>query len=820
MKSWYASRLRGETQGFFRSHLDPNFAQSGPRSASDPLDRGPAGAILDLPRPGGIQKVGWPGLVALIVLTLGLALHPLAVDDAFITYRYAHNLATGLGFVYNPGRPVLSTTAPLWALVLAAGAWLGADLPALANALSAIAVGAAALCLLALGRQAGRPRLGALAALFYALHPLLWLTLGLETAAFLALALAAVWAYRSGRLYRTALLLALATLTRADGLILAAVLAVDHLRQTSEVWPDFRCLRRLLGAAAFYFVLMLPLLAWLTWQFGSPLPATLAAKRAQAALGITGFYAHTTYLQGLGILARARLAQTPLYLLVLPVLALGLIALFRDARTGWARLLVAWSAAHLLGYTLLGVTPYYWYYAPLLPGVVALLSLGVVRVGKLGNWEIGHWSFSIGHFLAFLLILALLWSDGAMVRALHGPVPPPEDPVSKVLPEAKGDLYAQAGRWLCEHTPPEALIGVTEVGILGYYSRRPMVDFLGLLEPDVAEALARGDLYWALLHYQPDYLALTAVSPLYAYDLRADPWFQAAYAPVQTFDDPRFWGSPLTVYRRQVGRLPLAEGSDGLPADALRLDAEFGGQIRLLGAVAGADTAQPGDILPLTLYWQATGPVEADYTVFVHLLGRHERVIAQRDAAPGLGARPTGGWTPGQIVADPYLLALPPAAYAPDEAVWEVGLYDAATGRRLSLADGGDNVRFGAVTIRPADEPLRLDFGPVSLTGYDLDRLALSPGETIHVTLHWSGAGPAAVALQLVSEQGAALIRAEGDLSRQTFALTPPADAPPGAYDLELLVADPGTGAALPLLGADGQPQSDRARLTKIRLTP
>jgi hypothetical protein len=360
---------------------------------------------------------------------------------------------------------------------------------------------------------------------------------------------------------------------------------------------------------------------------------------------------------------------------------------------------------------------------------------------------------------------------------------------------------------------------VTEVGVLGYYAERPMVDFLGLLEPDVADALARGDLYWALLHYQPDYLALTGVSPLYAYDLRADPWFQAAYAPVQRWDDIYFWASPVTIYQRQIERIPLVEpGPGGLPEGAIRLDADFGRQIRLLGAVTGDDAVRPGDVMALTLYWQALEAVERDYTVFVHLLGEHDRVLAQRDAAPGLGARPTSRWTPGQVVADPYLLALPEAAYAPDRAVWEVGLYDAASGQRLPLAAGGDNVRFGAVSVEPAVEPLRLDFGPLALTGYELDRLALAPGEALRVTLHWQGEGPANVSVQLVSEQGDVVAQAGGSLSQGVFVLALPANAPPGAYDLEALVSDPATGETLPLLGADGQPRGGRARLTKVRL--
>ena len=51
-----------------------------------------------------------------------LRLHqpPNTVDDAYITFRYARNIASGVGFVYNAGDPVLGTTTPAYALLLAA----------------------------------------------------------------------------------------------------------------------------------------------------------------------------------------------------------------------------------------------------------------------------------------------------------------------------------------------------------------------------------------------------------------------------------------------------------------------------------------------------------------------------------------------------------------------------------------------------------------------------------------------------------------------------------------------------------------------------
>jgi len=779
--------------------------------------------------------VGW---LAAIALLLGNALHRLAVDDAFITYRYAHNLASGMGFTYNVGRPILSTTAPLYALLLAAGSLLWPDLPSLGNALSAIALWVAAGLVFTLGRREKTPWVGALAALLLVVHPLLWLSLGLETAVFLALALGALVAYRSGYLRWTAVLLALTTLIRGDGLILTGIVAADYaldgvVRRVPEKTVqslEATTMRAALGALGLYVAVMLPLLVWLTGQFGSPLPATLGAKVAQSELGVTGFYAHTTYLQGLGILVRARLGQSPLYVLFVPAVVAGLVAMWRQGQ--WVRLVVAWGAVHLVGYAFLGVTPYYWYYAPLVLALVCAAALGVVEsarwLARRGVGQLVNWGF--GGLWAAVLLTALVGSDVAMMRALAGPVPPPEDPVSKVLPEAKVGVYEQAGLWLRGHTPVNASVGVTEVGVMGYYAERPMIDFLGLLEPGVAKAVSRGDLYWALLRYQPDYLALTAILPLYAYDLRADPWFQAAYAPVQTFDDPRFWGSPLTVYERRVPRTPLVEpAAGGLPEGATRLDVDFGRQIRLLGAVTSKSAVQAGDVLALTLYWEALEPVAHDYTVFVHLLGEHDRVIAQRDAPPGLGARPTSRWTPGLVVADPYLLALPEAAYAPDQAVWEVGLYDAGTGQRLPTAGGGDNVRFGAVSVQPAAEPLRLDFGPVALTGYELDRLALSAGETLSVTLCWAErskrASPVQIIVQLAGEAGDVGAQVSHRLEalligEAVYRLTLGADAPPGAYDLEVIIADPLTGQALPLLGADGQPRSDRAYLTKVRLYP
>ena len=58
-------------------------------------------------------------LVALAGLGAGILAAGISYDDAWITYRYAYNLAAGDGFVYNTGERVFGTSAPGYALVLA-----------------------------------------------------------------------------------------------------------------------------------------------------------------------------------------------------------------------------------------------------------------------------------------------------------------------------------------------------------------------------------------------------------------------------------------------------------------------------------------------------------------------------------------------------------------------------------------------------------------------------------------------------------------------------------------------------------------------------
>lgn len=79
-----------------------------------------------------------------------------ALDDAFISFRYAYNLAEGRGLVYNEGERVEGSTNLLWTLLVAAGIRLGFEAPEAAHVLD-LAAGVAALLAAFAFARAGLP---------------------------------------------------------------------------------------------------------------------------------------------------------------------------------------------------------------------------------------------------------------------------------------------------------------------------------------------------------------------------------------------------------------------------------------------------------------------------------------------------------------------------------------------------------------------------------------------------------------------------------------------------------------------------------------
>jgi len=152
-----------------------------------------------------------------------------------------------------------------------------------------------------------------------------------------------------------------------------------------------------------------------------------------------------------------------------------------------------------------------------------------------------------------------------------------------------------------------------------------------------------------------------------------------------------------------------------------RTDVWLGESIRLVGYRLARDNVNPGDTLLLTLYWRAGGPIDQDYTVFVHLLGPDGRLVAQQDNPPVRSTRPTSGWGVNELIEDPYEIRLP--ADAPfGEYTLSVGMYDPVTLERLPTFDAAgehlpeDRVVLATVRVEPVIPRWRWALSAIWLT--------------------------------------------------------------------------------------------------------
>lgn len=499
-----------------------------------------------------------PLVYVIVGASLALLMRGIRFDDPYITYRYAENLAAGRGFVFSPGEATLITTAPLYALLLGGLGLLGLAAPGASAWLGVSALIATGWALWELGR-ARAPLASFIAGATLIAFPLVWLTVGFETPLFLAVALWAFVCAGRQRVLAAGVLLGIAVGLRGDGALVAvltaAVLAVQHWRAGAA-----RVTGLVLRLSAPALLVYAPLALWLTMQFGSPLPSTLQTKSAQAVSGLTGFYAFTTFPEGAWILISAYVEQHATFLVVIALAALGALVLGRDVRAHddaaaiWQLAPVAWLLLHLFGYTAIGVAPYVWYYAPLVPGLAWLCGHGVQTIWRAAQrWPQTSATTRVAPaaLAASMLFAALGLANAPIVAVLNGGTPPnPTLRASKVLPETKVDIYEQVGRWIAANTPAEATLGVTELGVMGYYAQRHTVDFLGLTTPGALADIRHGDFVAGLLREQPDYVAFPAINAIYDVNPQKEAWFLKLYRPVKAFDDARFWSTPMTVRQR------------------------------------------------------------------------------------------------------------------------------------------------------------------------------------------------------------------------------------------------------------------------------
>lgn len=425
--------------------------------------------------------------VFLSVMFLFITFLDWAYDDPFITFRYARNLVAGYGFVYNPGEQILSTTTPLFTLLLAFIHPFTTDIHIQATLIGVVSLIMGGLSLFNLSRSWDALLVGWTGLLLYTSFPLLARTLGSETPLYLALCIATYTFYARRNYIYTAIFAGMATLTRPDGIIVAIILAVDYLIRRRKLLP-WRPFLIFTG-----FLAVWGIFAWI--YFGSPLPVTLFAKQRQGAMLIS-----QGFILGFPSIVKEYLSWPYVLQIVLAIIGL-FYALLK--KRDWIPFF-AWPILYFLAYSLLGVSGYFWYYAPLVPGFVIATGLGLLAIRDLFSPLISGGSIwldrSINALIGSLVLIMLITNVSNLYQLSR-------------QNDNRYAIYRASGEWLRENSNPVDKVGALEVGIIGYYSQRTMIDFAGLIQPEVAERLAPESTYedvaiWAVESYQPDYLVL------------------------------------------------------------------------------------------------------------------------------------------------------------------------------------------------------------------------------------------------------------------------------------------------------------------------
>lgn len=438
-------------------------------------------------------------------------------DDAFITYRYADNLARGRGLVFNPGERVFGTTAPGLALVLGAGRWAtGVPVHWLGSAATGFALLVIAGTTLVVCRRAGHAAAGAIGGTLVVASAWAWVCQGFEGPVALAvLLLAAGLAERHPAL--GGMVAGLAIWLRPDAALGGALLGVilwHHGRR-----PPWRF--ALGGAAA---VVSGVAAAW-AW-FGRVLPETWAAKHAHAVgLDRVSVEPADFWLEVVPMARRS--LGAPWWLLAL-LGAVGLIVTLRRAGRG-GRLLAGQAVALLVAYPFLGVRAAPWYPLPVVLTLVALAPLGAFALAEVAvRWlptRSTSRRWAVAGVAGFLLASPLAAAGQRVGVAWQ---------VLASRPHFEG--YRKAAHWIAADAEPTDAIATVEIGILAYYSDLAVEDLMGLVTPRSIPFVAAGDLGGALLAKPTRYVVERPGTDGYTGQFSSAKWFRKRWKRAALLD--------------------------------------------------------------------------------------------------------------------------------------------------------------------------------------------------------------------------------------------------------------------------------------------
>jgi hypothetical protein len=390
------------------------------------------------------------------------------LDDAWIHQTYARNLAQGYGWSLIPGEPSAGLTAPLWALLLAP-----ATLLHLGPFQLTFLLGWASLWGLSLTAAKltdvllpGQPRWSLAVGLLMALEwHLVWAAgSGMETLLFTLLVT-----------YILSLLVLQEEMTNKNSLLIGALVGLsawlrpEGITLLAAVGLVWLCRDRKFKSGAFtlagFALAFLPYLAFNRWLAGAGWPNTFYAKQAE-------------YISLLELPLFSRLIGQ----FSLPLVGAGALLLpgyiysvYKAIKNhSWGILAgILWMLGFLGMYALrLPVTYQHGRYAiPAMPVYFIFSLIGTAKLAVPQSKQMLQRLVSRAWLVSLAVVCLLFYGMGA--RAY-----------TRDVAIINTEMVAIA-QWITEYTSPNELIAAHDIGALGFFGNRPLLDLAGLVSPDV-----------------------------------------------------------------------------------------------------------------------------------------------------------------------------------------------------------------------------------------------------------------------------------------------------------------------------------------------
>ncbi len=417
------------------------------------------------------------GIVAISVSAASLYVK-MSVDDTFIFLQFARNMLEGRGMSFNPGEQTYGFTSVSWVLLLYLSGFFSGNLFLNAKLMSMFFATASILeFYIFLKRLIADNRYVLLGTFAWAINPVLLTAYfsGMETALAVFLVLAALIFELEERSRKTALIwspviYALCYLTRPEMILLAALGFCDFAMFS----PRQRKARRLLWFVLVFAVMVGSWLIIAEFQFGSIVPNPVLIKAAHSAK----IYAFNYTLMRL-ILMMLSTNALDLFLvagicclLLLSRRSLSSFLFNSFERKTFLCISILWCSGFLFSYVVqrVEVSPRYLLIISPLLTVFAVLLLNHV-VGT--RAEFVKRESIIMMCVGFMYLIQSVGAT-AMIYYPHAQSYNRKDTVLKGIAD-----------WMKIHTARTASIATIDIGILGYFSERRIIDVTGLINPDI-----------------------------------------------------------------------------------------------------------------------------------------------------------------------------------------------------------------------------------------------------------------------------------------------------------------------------------------------